>query len=78
MGWVSGIVVYLLVWWMVVFMVLPWGLERDDEGKPLNPRLKQKVILTTIISSVIWLIIYALIEIEIISFREIAATMAET
>ena len=59
-------------------MVLPWGLERDEEGKPLNPRLKQKAMITTAVSAVIWLVIYVLIEADIMSFREIAATMAVT
>lgn len=77
MGWVSGIVVYLLTWWVVIFAVLPIGLKRDETGKPENPRLGRKLLTTTLISAVIWLIIYGLIEADIISFREIARTMIE-
>jgi predicted secreted protein len=75
MGWISGIVVFLLTWWVVLFMVLPWGLRRDEMGKPENPRILQKLILTTAVSAVFWLILYGLIEADIISFRDIAAAM---
>ena len=27
MGWVSGIVVFVIVWWIVVFAVLPFGIR---------------------------------------------------
>ena len=25
MGWVTGLAVYVIIWWLVIFMVLPWG-----------------------------------------------------
>ena len=77
MGWVSGIVVFLLTWWLVIFMVLPWGLKRDKDGTPNDPKLKQKVVLTTGISIVLWVVIYVLIDAEIVSFREMAEAMAQ-
>ena len=51
MGWVSGIAVYIVIWWLVIFMVLPWGvqpIERGDVEKghaasaPLRPRMLRK------------------------------------
>ncbi len=77
MGWFTGIVVFLLTWWVVIFMVLPWGLKRDADGTPKDPRLIFKIILTTVISVLFWLIIYALIEADVISFRDMARTMSE-
>jgi predicted secreted protein len=78
MGWVSGIAVYIVIWWLVIFMVLPWGvqpIERGDVEKghaasaPLRPRMLRKVAITTLISAVLWLIAYAIIESDLISFR---------
>ncbi|MGZ9034573.1 MAG: DUF1467 family protein [Rhodospirillales bacterium] len=78
MGWVSGIAVYIVIWWLVIFMVLPWGvqpIEQADVEKghaasaPLHPRMLRKVALTTVISAVLWLIAYAIIEGGAISFR---------
>lgn len=68
-------------------MVLPWGnnpepgdgqAKNEFFGKsaPANPRIKQKFIITTVLSIVIWLIVFALVESDVISFREIAADLA--
>lgn len=80
MNWVTGIVVYFLIWWVVIFAVLPWGVERDQggpevtgPGAPAIPRIKEKFLATTFISAVIWGIIALLIESDLISFRDWAA-----
>lgn len=77
MGWVSGIVVYLLVWWTMLFAVLPFGLKRGEDGKPEDPRLLRKILMTTLLAAVVSCVIYILVEADIISFREIAGRMAE-
>lgn len=78
MGWVSGIAVYIVIWWLVIFMVLPWGvqpIEQSDVEKghaasaPLRPRMLRKVAITTVISAVLWLIAYAIIQSDLISLR---------
>lgn len=76
MGLVSGIVVFLLAWWMVLFAVLPWGLKRDEKGVPLNMNLKRKLMQTTAIAFGIWLVIYGLVEADLVSFREKASVMS--
>ena len=75
MGWFTGLIVFLIIWWMAIFMVLPFGLKRDEKGKPNDPRLKHKLIVTTALSALIWLGIYALIDSDIISFREMAKNL---
>ncbi|MCB1651425.1 MAG: DUF1467 family protein [Alphaproteobacteria bacterium] len=77
MGLVSGIVVFFLIWWVALFTVLPFSLQRDETGKPDDPRLKRKVLYTTLLAIVIWLVIYMLIQADVISFREMADTMAQ-
>ena len=34
---VSGIVLYVIVWWVVVFAVLPWGVRTAAPGDPGAP-----------------------------------------
>ncbi len=75
---------YLIVWWTVLFAVLPWGNRQPDvrvdgtmPGAPANPNIKKKFIATTIVSFIILGIIHALIEINLIDFREIAREMDE-
>jgi predicted secreted protein len=77
MGLVSGIVVYLIAWWLVLFMVLPLGVRTPEEPEPghapsapVRPRLRFKFLLTTIIAAAIWLIVFTLVEAEIVSFRD--------
>ncbi len=78
MGWVSGIAVYIVIWWLVIFMVLPWGVQPIEPGDvekghaasaPLRPRMLRKMAITTAISAVLWLIVYAIIQSDLISFR---------
>ena len=51
------IVIFVVIWWLVLFTVLPFGVQKDDEivrgndpGAPKNPMLKKKIILTSAIS----------------------------
>ncbi len=77
MGWVSGVVLYILIWWVTLFAVLPIGttpLVQSDQasgwrGAPLAPRLVMKLVMTTGVASVVWLLAYALITSDYLSFR---------
>jgi predicted secreted protein len=62
--------IYFVVWWIVLFAVLPWGMRtQEEEGEvtlgtpasaPVNLRLGRKAMWTTIVSAVLvglfWLI----------------------
>ena len=83
MGWVTGIAVYILIWWVTIFTVLPFGARRAEdpqagtvESAPDNPRLPLKFAVTTGIATVLWLILYVLVKSDIISFREMAKQLA--
>jgi predicted secreted protein len=83
MGWFSGVVVYICIWWTVIFCTLPLWVKRDESGPevtahgaPEDPMLKKKFLITTIISAVIWVIAYILIDQGIIDFRGIAENMS--
>ena len=59
----SAIAIYFVLWWIVLFAVLPWGVESQEEagdispgsdpGAPVRPLLLRKAIATTLISAVI-------------------------
>lgn len=79
MGWVTGIAVYLVIWWTVLFAVLPWGIRPDDgavpgsmAGAPARPRLALKAAVTSAVAAVVWLVVYAVMESGWVSFREMA------
>ena len=75
MGIVTGIIVFVLIWWVVIFAVLPFGHTRDVDGTPQAPNLKRKLLITSIVAVLIWAAIYVLIESDIVSFRELASSM---
>ncbi|MCX8133690.1 MAG: DUF1467 family protein [Roseococcus sp.] len=79
MNWFLSLVVFALVWWTVLFCVLPIGVKPDPKGDieaggwrgtPLRPMLGRKVLWTTAISVVIWAGIYAFVESGVVSFRD--------
>jgi predicted secreted protein len=55
---------YAVLWFLCLFCLLPVGLgsERDPEsGAPLNPMLKKKALIASVIAAVLWVVFYAAI-----------------
>jgi predicted secreted protein len=59
--WLSQAAIFLLVWFVVLFAVLPWGVRQSSEpepghdpGAPVNPNLGRKALITTAISLLLW------------------------
>jgi predicted secreted protein len=67
---VSWIAIYVVVWWIAIFAVLPIGVRSQDEtgsvapgsdpGAPVAPKLLMKALITTIIAALITGLIYLL------------------
>jgi predicted secreted protein len=67
----SLFVVYLLIWWVTLFAVLPMGVRGQAEegdvvkgsepGAPVNSDMKRKVIITTIAATIMWVIVCSII-----------------
>ena len=78
MNWVSGVVLFILIWWVALFAVLPIGthaVARPDDtsgwrGAPAKPRMWWKIGITTLVACVVWLLAFALIGSGWVSFRE--------
>jgi predicted secreted protein len=68
MSLLSSIAIYFVIWWLVLFAVLPFGVksqhEEDDvtlgteHGAPHEPYLLRKAIATTLIAGVIFAGVY--------------------
>ena len=65
---VSAVVVFILLWWWVLFMVLPFGAKASDtielghaSSAPAHPRILMKMLITTVIASVLFIIVYIVI-----------------
>lgn len=80
MGPVSGFVVFVIIWWTVLFAMLPIGVRKQDDplvgseyGAPEKPMLLKKALWTTGVTLVLWLIVYAVIASDLLSFRDMIA-----
>ena len=74
MDFVSGVVVYLLLWWWVFLMSLPFGVRTVSNPEaghapsaPARPMLWRKMGFTTVIAAVLTTAIHWIISSEIIS-----------
>jgi len=66
MNWFSALVVWLIIWWLVLFIILPIGVrgqaeendivEGSEPGAPHKLDIKRKFIQTTIVASILWVI----------------------
>jgi len=60
----TAFAIYFLIWWVVLFAVLPWGVRSQheegdiapgtDPGAPAIPKLGQKLLWTTLVSLAIF------------------------
>jgi predicted secreted protein len=68
MTFANALAVYFLVWWLVLFAVLPWGVRSQEEhgeispgsdpGAPAIPRLWLKLFWTTLVSGLVYGLLY--------------------
>ncbi|HEY2875226.1 MAG TPA: DUF1467 family protein [Reyranella sp.] len=77
MSWATGLMVYLVIWWTILFTVLPLGVNRienpgrgQDHGAPQAPQLLRKAIITSLVAAVLWIGFYFLHQADIFSFRD--------
>jgi len=64
MSWTTAVAIYFIIWWVVLFAVLPWGVRSQaesgdvvpgsDPGAPAIPHLGAKLIWTTLVASVVF------------------------
>ena len=68
MSLTTALAIYFIVWWTVLFAVLPWGIRSQlesgevvpgsDPGAPALPKLRGKLIWTTVVATVIFAIFW--------------------
>jgi len=77
---VTGLaIIYIIIWWIVFFAILPIDVERkklikiegEDPGSPENPKIIKKFIYCTVITTILFVIIYLLMKFEYLNLRNI-------
>jgi len=60
----TAVAIFFLIWWVVLFAVLPWGVRSQheggdmvpgtDPGAPISFKLGRKLLWTTLVAVVIY------------------------
>lgn len=67
-----GIALYIMIWWMTLFAVLPFGVktqgeagdvvEGTPESAPVAPRLLRTVFINTIVSALVFAFVWTALD----------------
>ena len=81
MGLTGSIIVYVMIWWIIFLSVLPIGIKSsksefqgnlsgNDPGAPKNPNILKKFLLTTFLTTIIFIGIHFMVKAEYLNLRE--------
>jgi predicted secreted protein len=82
MAWSTAAAIYFIIWWVVLFAVLPFGVRSHDEagvaveagndpGAPTALRMKTKLIWTTLIACVLFAICWVVYVYRLVSLEDL-------
>jgi predicted secreted protein len=65
MTFTLGLMVYVMIWVVVLFLVLPWGVRIPDKvepghatSAPERPYIGLKLLVTSVLSALLWVVAY--------------------
>ncbi len=75
--------IYFIIWWVVLFAVLPWGVRSQEESGDISPgtdpgapavhKVWIKLFWTTVVATVVFGILAAVYEFGLIPYDYLAA-----
>lgn len=81
MSTATAVAIFFLIWWVTLFAVLPWGVRSQQEGgevvpgtdpgAPLVPKLGRKLIWTTLVTCVVFGVLYVAYTERLLTIEEI-------
>ena len=79
MSLTGSLIIYVLIWWIVFFALLPIDVNGEkkqniigiDAGAPENPKIIKKFVYSTLITSIIFIIIFLLVKYEYLNIRNL-------
>ena len=82
MPWYTILAIYFILWWLTFFAVLPWGVRSQEEhakvvpgsdpGAPAVPKLKSKLVWTTVVSAIVFGAFYWAYVTKAVAFEDLA------
>lgn len=86
MDWFTGIAVYITLWWLLLFMMLPIGVRSQaeagevspgtDPGAPEIPAVGKKMLWTTVLTAIVWSILALVIHFDLVSLQRPLGVLA--
>ena len=82
MAWSTAAAIYFLIWWLVLFCTLPIGVRNaaedgvaveagNDPGAPTVIGMKFKLILTTIVASIVFAVLWVIYVNRLVSLEDL-------
>jgi len=81
MGVAGSLMTISILWWLVFFALLPFGIRSHleegsvvpgtDPSAPTTPRLLRKAVIAFVVALVLWAALFSVIEFNLISVDDI-------
>ena len=82
-GPITLFAIYIVIWWLVLFTILPLGMNQgaqerptdgSDWGAPAQTNLKRKFITTTWVAAIVWLVLILVIQFQLIPLPDLPSS----
>jgi predicted secreted protein len=83
----TAVAIYFVLWWVVLFAVLPWGVRSQhesggmapgtDPGAPARPRGWRTLIATTIVAGVVFTLFDIVYSYHLVTLEGLAALLGQ-
>ena len=85
MSLTTAIAIYFIIWWVVLFAVLPFGVRSQEEsgdvapgtdpGAPARANLKRKLVWTTLVACIVFALFFVVYSYRLITIDDLAAML---
>jgi predicted secreted protein len=85
MSLTTSLAVFFIIWWTVLFAVLPWGIRSQveageiapgtDPGAPSTPKLVHKMIWTTVVAGLTFAAIDVVYSYHLLGLDDVAGAL---
>ena len=82
MGLAGAFTTFFIIWWLVLFTILPLNItshkeagQKIDPGTvssaPFKPGMARKFMLTTAVAAVVWAVVFVVIEYNLVGLDDV-------
>jgi predicted secreted protein len=83
----TAIAIYFIIWWVVLFAVLPWGVRSQhesgtispgtDPGAPISPKVWRTLLATTIVASMVFALCVVVYSYRLVTIEGLSALLGQ-